>query len=78
MSPRLLGSFQTNVRVLFYLIPLAFIVNAVLRLQSLAYILAVVLFTRMFESVPYWRYHDPLLSFAPQANKMRAAGASER
>jgi Zn-dependent protease with chaperone function len=72
-SPSELGGLKTNLTVMICLLPLAVAINALLRTDSLWYIFAVVLFTRLIESIPYWRFHDQILDFR---NRQREAAAA--
>jgi len=75
-SPRKFGGLRTSINVLIYLFPLAAVINALFRLDSMWYICGVVLAARLVESVPYWRFRDRMLTFSPRPT-LAAAKASE-
>jgi hypothetical protein len=64
-------------RLLIYLIPMGVVVNSVLQLDSLVYICGVTLLARLIDSIPYWRYHDRLLSFGSLAVENSSAPKKE-
>jgi hypothetical protein len=72
-SPRELGGLKTNIQLLIFLLPLAVVVNSALRADSIWYILAVTLWTRLIESLPLWRFHDRLLLFETESSAKAAA-----
>lgn len=74
LEPNRLGRFRTQLVMAIYLFPLAAALNLVLGLDSLLYLCSVIAITRIFESIPYWRFRDRLLSFV-QAELARAANA---
>jgi hypothetical protein len=72
-SPRELGGLKTNVQLLIYLLPLAVVVNAAFRADGIWYVLGIILWTRLVESVPQWRFHDRLLQFETDSSAKAAA-----
>ena len=79
ISPRKLGGFKTNLRVLVFLVPLAAAVSVVFRLDSAWYVCGVVLLARLVESIPFWRYRDRPLNFVSPAGEIgQAARAGDR
>ena len=71
--PREFGGLKISLTLAIYLVPLAMAVNAVLRIDSLWYILSAVALTRLLESVPFWRFHDRLLDFSTQRPEIAVA-----
>lgn len=76
IAPEELGSAKYFVRYLAFLLPMAALVSAALRIDSILYLFGVGLFTRIVDSIPYWRFHDRLLSFAEPASTSRAAAGN--
>jgi len=74
--PSELGGLKTNLTVMICLLPLALAINALLRTDSLWYIFTVVIFTRLIESIPYWRFHDQILDFRNRRREIAVATKS--
>jgi Zn-dependent protease with chaperone function len=80
VSPRAIGKWKVNVKVMGYLLPLAVGVS-ILTHAEMPYVCTTVVILRIFQTVPYWRYRDelpvmPIESSAELASRPRAAGAS--
>ena len=78
ISPRQVGKWSVNVKLLTYLFPLAAAVGILLH-AGIWYLCSTAFVVRMIQSVPYWRYRDVPPPFPPGADissKPRVAGAS--
>jgi hypothetical protein len=77
-SPRLLGKAKIFLRGLIYPMALAVITSIVLHV-SLWYVCYTVIFVRIFQTIPYWRYRDrpPLAPHPPEPPKARTATAAD-
>jgi hypothetical protein len=72
-SPRELGGLKTNIQLFIFLLPLAAVVNALLRADAIWYILGTVTVTRLIESIPHVRFRDRLLLFEADSSAKAAA-----
>jgi Zn-dependent protease with chaperone function len=79
-SPRLIGKWSVNVKLLAYLLPLGVGVGILLH-AGIWSVCSTAFVVRMIQSVPYWRYRDVPPPFPPGAgvprpSTPRVAGAS--
>jgi Zn-dependent protease with chaperone function len=79
-SPRLIGKWSVNVKLLAYLLPLGVGVGILLH-AGIWSVCSTAFLVRMIQSVPYWRYRDVPPQFPPGAgvprpSTPRVAGAS--
>ena len=79
-SPRLIGKWTVNAKLLAYLLPLGVAVGILLH-AGIWSVCSTAFLVRMIQSVPYWRYRDLPPPFPPQAGVSppsipRVAGAS--
>lgn len=72
-SPREFGGLKTNVQLFMYLLPLAVVVNALLRTDAIWYLLGTAVLTRLIESIPHARFRDRVLRFEAESPDKAAA-----
>jgi hypothetical protein len=72
-SPRELGGLKINIQLFIFLLPLAAVVNALLRADAIWYILGTIVLTRLIESIPHVRFRDRLLLFETESSAKAAA-----
>ena len=64
---------KTNIQLFIFLLPLAAVVNALLRADAIWYILGTIAVTRLIESFPHLRFRDRLLPFETDSSAKAAA-----
>jgi Zn-dependent protease with chaperone function len=72
-SPRELGGLKTTIQLFIFLLPLAAVVNALLRADAIWYILGTIVVTRLIESIPHMHFRDRLLLFETESSAKAAA-----